>query len=519
MARLNILALIIITSPCFAELRSLNDEGLSHVTGEGLGVVLEDFVFNVDDAVTTLTGIENSNGEDITVKWTDLYIMGEGSNKGTVETPVDIGTLAHPWTITALPGSDISSVNDSISVLQVAAENYTDVLNNTEDYATWAFYQDKHCRSTNQCGSNPNNAVTAIDALITDMNNQRTSISGRYSNDITGLNSSVTNDLNNQIKPQQQVVANEQADVQPAYNSMQFYWDRLGSGARNDTDGFGTPSDGICTIFEDCSYKSEYNNAVSNYRTQVNQFNDAQRELARRWNEVKWRNVSLKERLTDLEQYESLCGDVGSTGAGCADGAIVIRQAQRSKVADVAVGIGSGLTRRGGIDIGSKFEFDVFDSTTNSTRKDFFDIDLSGVTLDGSYIRLWGNGGDLDGEINLKMFADSLSIATCGTGCNAAQVQASTLTGTNVFINLALGYGKAQPLKFNVTPDGQFEAELPKLKYNVDPNGDGHINYYQNAPKTSISIGNINLGGNTDLGGLTVDGLQFNYLKVSSHDL
>jgi len=245
----------------------------------------------------------------------------------------------------------------------------------------------------------------------------------------------------------------------------------------------------------------------------VSQFNDAQRELARRWNEVKWNNVSLKERLTDLEQYESLCGDVGSTGGGCSDGAIVIRQAQRSKVVDVALGIGSGLTRRGGIDIGSKFEFDVYDSTTGSTRTDYLDIDLSGVTLDGSYIRLWGSNGDLDGEINLKLFADSLSIATCGPACSAAQVQASTLTGTNVFLNLALGYGKAQPLKFSVTPDGQFEAELPKLTYS------NHQDFYQNAPKTSVFIGNVNLGGNNDLGGLTIDGMQFNYLKVNSHDL
>ena len=510
---LSLCCLTVVFFQSYADLKPLDDSQLSAATGEGLGLVLDDFVFNVDDAVTTLTGIENSQGEDVVVKWTDFYIMGEGSNKGSNETPVDIGTFAHPWTISAIPGSDISSVNDSLAVFQVAAESYTDPLNNTEDYAGWAYFQEQHCRTSGVCSSDPINAVAAIDAQISSMTLERDAISGKYGNNLTGLNNSITNDINNQIKPQQTVVANEQDDIEPAYNTMDYYWDRLGSGARNDTDGFGTKSDGICAFWEDCAYKSEYNNAVDNYNAQVSQFNDAQRELARRWNEVKWNNVSLKERLTDLEQYESLCGDVGSTGGGCSDGAIVIRQAQRGKVVDVALGIGSGLTRRGGIDIGSKFEFDVYDSTTGSTRTDYLDIDLSGVTLDGSYIRLWGNNGDLDGEINLKLFADSLSIATCGPACSAAQVQASTLTGTNVFLNLALGYGKAQPLKFSVTPDGQFEAELPKLTYS------NHQDFYQNAPKTSVFIGNVNLGGNNDLGGLTIDGMQFNYLKVNSHDL
>lgn len=504
---LSLCCLSVVFFQSYADLKPLDDSQLSAATGEGLGLVLDDFVFNVDDAVTTLTGIENSQGEDVVVKWTDFYIMGEGSNKGSNETPVDIGTFAHPWTISAIPGSDISSVNDSLAVFQVAAESYTDPLNNTEDYAGWAYFQEQHCRTSGVCSSDPSNAVAAIDAQISSMTLERDAISGKYGNNLTGLNNSITNDINNQIKPQEAVVEQKRGDIAPAYATMEARYARV-SGVR-----LGEKVDCGFLGWSCNSDDRSYNSSVDSYNDQVSEYNDAQRELARRWNEVKWNNVSLKERLTDLEQYESLCGDVGSTGGGCSDGAIVIRQAQRGKVVDVALGIGSGLTRRGGIDIGSKFEFDVYDSTTGSTRTDYLNIDLSGVTLDGSYIRLWGNNGDLDGEINLKLFADSLSIATCGPACSAAQVQASTLTGTNVFLNLALGYGKAQPLKFSVTPDGQFEAELPKLTYS------NHQDFYQNAPKTSVFIGNVNLGGNNNLGGLTIDGMQFNYLKVNSHDL
>lgn len=502
-----VLILLFHAALSFADLKPLGDSELSAATGEGLGLVLEDFVFNADDAVTTVSGIANSQGEEILVKWTDLYIMGEGSNKGSIETPADIGTLAHPWTLSALPGSEISSVSDSLAVLQLAADKYTDPLNNTADYANWAYYQELSCLSGGACGSDPANAVSAIDTQIDFMQNRKDQIATRYGNDVIGLDSQIQQDISTQINPQKAVVEAERADVGPAYDVMATRYTQV-SGV-----SLGEKVDcGFLGLFCNSAERS-YNDSVDAYQTQLSQYTSAQRELARRWNETKWMNVSLKDRLNDLEQYESLCGEVSSTNVGCSEGAIVVRQAQRGKVNDVAVGIGAGLTRRGGIDIGSKFEFEVYDSTSGSYRTDYFNVDLSGVTLDGSYIRLWGSNGDLDGEVNLKLFADSLSIATCGPACTPAQVQASTLTGTNVYLNLALGYGKAQPLKFNVTADGQFEAELPKLKY------EDHVDFYQNAPKTSVFIGNVNLGGNNDLGSLTVDGLRFNYLKVNSHDL
>ena len=50
-----ILCTFLVIAPIFAnaDLVALDDAVLSNATGEGLGIVLEDFVFNVDDAVTT----------------------------------------------------------------------------------------------------------------------------------------------------------------------------------------------------------------------------------------------------------------------------------------------------------------------------------------------------------------------------------------------------------------------------------------------------------------------------------
>ena len=139
-----ILCTFLVIAPTFAnaDLVALDDAVLSNATGEGLGIVLEDFVFNVDDAVTTVTGIKSSSsdggitdGRDVTVDWTEFYVMGEGSQNGTVETPGQIGSLAHPWVLETLPGSAFASIGDDIALLQLRSGEYTYALENTDTYA------------------------------------------------------------------------------------------------------------------------------------------------------------------------------------------------------------------------------------------------------------------------------------------------------------------------------------------------------------------------------------------------
>ena len=103
MKRINLPLLAAIALTCnvsHAELVALSDNALSQESGAGVALVLEDFVFDVNDAVTTVTGIESSDqSQELEIQWTELYIMGEGSENGTIKTPGQIGNLMHPWLV------------------------------------------------------------------------------------------------------------------------------------------------------------------------------------------------------------------------------------------------------------------------------------------------------------------------------------------------------------------------------------------------------------------------------------
>ena len=69
-----------------ADMVALDDQSLSQQQGAGIAFALEDFVFDVNDAVTTVTGIESSDENQVLqIEWTELYIMGEGSENGTLD--------------------------------------------------------------------------------------------------------------------------------------------------------------------------------------------------------------------------------------------------------------------------------------------------------------------------------------------------------------------------------------------------------------------------------------------------
>ena len=64
-----ILGFLFVSVGCLAELKNMSDMELSTTTGDGLGFALQDFAFSTEDANVTLTGIENSNNEEILVQW------------------------------------------------------------------------------------------------------------------------------------------------------------------------------------------------------------------------------------------------------------------------------------------------------------------------------------------------------------------------------------------------------------------------------------------------------------------
>ncbi|AVR69865.1 MULTISPECIES: hypothetical protein [Pseudomonas aeruginosa group] len=190
-------------------------------------------------------------------------------------------------------------------------------------------------------------------------------------------------------------------------------------------------------------------------------------------------------------------------------------------------GAGSNCSSRAGekVDAGIRFDFGV-----TSTRTDVLNLDFSELAMDGSYLRFWGANArsQLVGEMRLNLYAKTFEIMSCGAGSpscvSAAEQAARTVYLTNAYASVALGYGKSQPLLFSVTADGNFTFELPQLTLA------NAADFYANAPRTSLVIENLNIGGTRpgygqvptggyDMGRNEISGLSFNYLKVTSHNL
>ncbi|RPZ30133.1 hypothetical protein IPC563_17235 [Pseudomonas aeruginosa] len=190
-------------------------------------------------------------------------------------------------------------------------------------------------------------------------------------------------------------------------------------------------------------------------------------------------------------------------------------------------GAGSNCSSRASekVDAGIRFDFGV-----TSTRTDVLNLDFSELAMDGSYLRFWGANArsQLVGEMRLNLYAKTFEIMSCGAGSpscvSAAEQAARTVYLTNAYASVALGYGKLQPLLFSVTADGNFTFELPKLTLA------NTADFYANAPRTSLVIENLNIGGTRpgygqvptggyNMGRNEISGLSFNYLKVTSHNL
>ncbi|HCL3838099.1 hypothetical protein [Pseudomonas aeruginosa] len=190
-------------------------------------------------------------------------------------------------------------------------------------------------------------------------------------------------------------------------------------------------------------------------------------------------------------------------------------------------GAGSNCSSRASekVDAGIRFDFGV-----TSTRTDVLNLDFSELAMDGSYLRFWGANArsQLVGEMRLNLYAKTFEIMSCGAGSpscvSAAEQAARTVYLTNAYASVALGYGKSQPLLFSVTADGNFTFELPKLTLA------NAADLYANAPRTSLVIENLNIGGTRpgygqvptggyNMGRNEISGLSFNYLKVTSHNL
>ncbi|NWL78523.1 hypothetical protein DM872_16855 [Pseudomonas taiwanensis] len=181
------------------------------------------------------------------------------------------------------------------------------------------------------------------------------------------------------------------------------------------------------------------------------------------------------------------------------------------------------------VDLGIRFDFQVA-----AGRTDILNLDFAELAMDGSYLRLWGDSSrsQMVGEARINLFTKSLQIMSCAagtTGCTTATEQRDrTIFLNNAYANISLGYGKTQPLLFDVSSNGQFVLELP------NPTASGTTqaqkdalaaDFYANAPRTNIVINSLQAGsgsfssGGYNFGYNALQGLSINYLKVTSHDL
>lgn len=107
-----------------AELTSMSEDELSSVNGQGIGLVLEDFVFEHGTNLPAgrlfkIGGIKSSKGEDVEIIVDKLYIARAGSNNGQNLQPVNLGRLNNPYSIDVVNGDNIGLPGKA--VLELAA--------------------------------------------------------------------------------------------------------------------------------------------------------------------------------------------------------------------------------------------------------------------------------------------------------------------------------------------------------------------------------------------------------------
>lgn len=172
-------------------------------------------------------------------------------------------------------------------------------------------------------------------------------------------------------------------------------------------------------------------------------------------------------------------------------------------------------------DIGIKFDLDI-----SGVRYQSLESHIESLAIDGSYLRLWGGGGRVEGELTLNIYSPNIEFFACdsaGTNCG------SSVSFQNVGVEAQLGYGEFQPVTFEVDSSGNFIFEVGSLQgkcssinatggCNSGSQRDLLIDYYNSGPSTNVFIGNVSVG-NQSFGSTTVSNLQIQYLEIKSHDL
>lgn len=181
----------------------------------------------------------------------------------------------------------------------------------------------------------------------------------------------------------------------------------------------------------------------------------------------------------------------------------------------------SGLSSRSSelADFGTRFDLNI-----DGTRQQSLETHATGVALDGSHVRLWGDNNRMVGNLAINLYADDLTIfAANPDGTNAG----NSVVFDDLVLEAELGYGDRQAVEFEVRDDGNFElliggrdrADTCQLNSSGNCNNRaGFADFYDNGPKANIYIDDVRVG-NQSFGSTTISNLQIQYLKVTSRDL
>ncbi|WP_396587587.1 hypothetical protein [Bermanella sp. R86510] len=194
------------------------------------------------------------------------------------------------------------------------------------------------------------------------------------------------------------------------------------------------------------------------------------------------------------------------------------------------------------MDIGVKVNSQYTDVNSPDMNINFY---AESAHFDGSYFRVWGGDADVDGngsdestmmmESRINLYADKLVLNSCDlNGANCG----SDVTFDQFKMELAIGDAKYyQPATFDVTNDGYFKFKIQALPTPGDsriPAGtigasgervdstaatwDWYDDYYTNGAKSNISVDNLTVGSES-FGASRIQGLQIQYLEVTSRDI
>lgn len=158
-------------------------------------------------------------------------------------------------------------------------------------------------------------------------------------------------------------------------------------------------------------------------------------------------------------------------------------------------------------------------------------IHAQSAVIDGSYLRLWGDGGrnQMVAQFKLNFYSPELSVDVCahdGSTCDSRTYM------SDVVMELALG-NQLQPLFLDVDGGGNFVIDIAAIRKpaagEIGANGlrgssnteawDFYESYYANPEyRSNFSIGNFSVGSK-DFGSARVQGMLIQHLSIRTKDL